>query len=89
MKHGTTDVRGEKIKAGNRERQRRRRDRQRAGCKFTLQEERRILREAENPRLRDNRLHATQRRNAKKAVVMKTLAFHPADEEQEASDEQV
>ncbi|GAB3091350.1 hypothetical protein [Lysobacter terrae] len=65
-RHGTLDVRGLRIREGNNERKQRERDRKRAGMTMTLQEEKRILRELGDPKLKEKRLKAKERRDKRK-----------------------
>ncbi|WP_342316127.1 hypothetical protein [Lysobacter sp. FW306-1B-D06B] len=66
-RYGTLDIRGLRNREGDRKRKQRERDRKRAGMTMTLQEERRVLRELGNPKLKQKRLKAKERRDGKKA----------------------
>lgn len=62
-RHGTLDVRALRVRAGNRKRKKRQRERARAGATMTLQEEKRLIRELGNPKLKEKRLKAKVRRD--------------------------
>lgn len=76
-RHGTTDLRGLGIREGNRKRKQRERDRKRAGATMTLQEEKRVLRELGDPKLKEKRLKAKVRRDDKKSKQPKEVPKEP------------
>jgi hypothetical protein len=64
--HGTTDVKAKHNREIDRKRKQRQRDRKRLGKALTLQEEKRLLQELANPKLKEKRLKAKIRRDEKK-----------------------
>ncbi len=67
-RYGVLDVPAQRIREGNRKRKQRERDRKRNGKTMTDQEQRRILKEAGDPKAKSKREKAKERRDAKKAA---------------------